>query len=1227
MRKNNLMRRSVILLLLIVVSTAVQAHPVSRSEALLKARQFMPSRQFAEGRSWRRAKGEDSDHPFYVFNDEKGRGFVIVSGDDRTLPILGYADSGALNADSLPVNLRCWLEGYAEQIASLDEGAAATSALTAAEEKPAIAPLITTTWNQSLPYSLMTPTYIDESGNESHYVTGCVATALAQVMNYHQWPLNCPAIPGYTTGTKKIVMPELPPTTFKWNLMKDHYQHQETGASADAVAELMLYVGQANSMNYKQGGSSAYVHLDVMAELFSYSKNAWRASREDYSVEEWENLIYNELASNRPVLYEGGSGSSAHQFVCDGYDGEGFFHINWGWGGGSDGYFVLSLANPDEKGIGGGSGTAGYAFGQVAVIGFQPASDNEPELPVVSSYTEDMPEATYWRNSTNADFEGVSTEGCHLGISYTLPPTTTCDIEAGWAVCIDGKMENVAAYKQIHIDNRTDRWSYYDGPNPISFGAGLSDGNYKLVPVYRYVGDSDWTIISTVKCIYAQITGNTLSVRGFKPGATYTVNSVDYSGEMAENSKVDVTINITNTSDVMQERVYFWMRGSSDWQKMGQGIGCVEPGQTGNIYLSFTADGPGTFPVKITSDEEGTCVMGTSEVTIYGVKEITDNGLVFLCNIGTKEAKLINGDYSSYEWNSLEIPSTVSLDGTNYRVTRIDNYAFGNVNSLKKVIMPEGLLFIGESAFQECYGLREIHLPSTLKAIGNHAFAKCNDLNWVVSYMSEPCAVNRNAFTLWKWLDDNTLVEGFSSATLYVPIGTKPNYESSAGWNEFKKIYQGELKEITIEGITYFYATGEAVASIERSDAEMLRDKDVVIPSSIEIDGKSYEVKSIANNAFEDCLMKSLTIEPGIEEIGRNAFFNAYQLEKAVLPEGLLSIGEQAFQYCSELKEIYLPSTLEEIAVNAFGNCYNLKAVVSYMSEPCAVSRNVFTVWRWYDDDTSVEEFTSATLYVPIGTKPNYESAAVWNEFSTICQGELKEITIEGITYSYATGENIASVVRSDAEILRDQDVVIPSSIEIDGKPYEVKSIGNSAFVGCPMKSLIIEPGIEEIGRAAFWNAYSIRKVILPEGLLSIGESAFRYCYGLQELQLPSTLAEIGDNAFYDCRSLNSVVSFMSEPCPVNRNVFVCKWYSGDDESWHEEFTSATLSVPLGKKEKYQAAEVWKEFSTISEFDPTSIPQVVANEKTPRIFDLSGRRLNRPRKGLFIINGKKVLIN
>ena len=1033
MRETNLMRGSVILLLLIVVSTAVQANPVSRSEALLKARQFMPTRQFAEGRSWRRVKGEASEHPFYVFNDEKGRGFVIVSGDDRTLPILGYADSGALNADSLPVNLRCWLEGYAEQIASLDEGAAATSALMVAEEKPAIAPLITTTWNQSLPYSLMTPTYIDGKGNESHYVTGCVATALAQVMNFHQWPLNCPAIPGYTTGTKKIVMPELPPTTFEWNLMKDHYKSQDRGASADAVAKLMLYVGQANSMDYKQGGSSAYIHLDVMAELFSYSKNAWRARREDYTAVEWEKLIYRELAANRPVLYDGASDVVGHQFVCDGYDGEGFFHINWGWGGSSDGYFVLSLANPDEKGIGGGSGTAGYVFRQTAIIGFQPASEGEEALPVINASTINMKAATYERTSLTSDFANVSTEGCYLQVNYNCVPTTTCDIEAGWAVYEDGTLGNVVASSQITIDCRNlevGRFAYYYGPKTLSFGAGLADGNYRLMPVYRYLGDRDWTIVSMTDCIYAEIAGNTLSVRGYRIGASYTVNSIDYSGEMAEGNEVKVTINVTNTSDAIEQTAYFWLLKDGEWVMMGKGVGLVDAGETGNINLTFTPQFSGTFPVKITPDAEGSQVAGTSEISISAVRQTTVGGLLFACNLGTKEAKLLQGDYKKYEWGVIEIPSSVSLDGTDYAVTKIDERAFWNVTSLQGIVLPEGLLAVGERAFQFCYELREVQLPSTLKTIGDYAF----------------------------------------------------------------------------------------------------------------------------------------------------------------------------------------------------NGCSSLRSVASRMESPVAISRNVFTYNEWVNDSTQVEAFTKATLYVPEGAKANYQSAPAWSEFRNIYQGEYREAALDGIIYGYPTGESIATIVGCDAEFLRDKDVVIPSAVEIEGKQRYVKAISESAFFQCCMRSLTFEPGIEEIGSSAFWNSNLLETLVLPEGLKTIGERAFESCYDLSEVQLPSTLEALGDYAFNNCPSLNSVVSRMESPVAISRNVFIYnEWIN--DSTWAEVFTRATLYVPEGFKVKYQEADVWKEFSTISEFDPTSIPQVVANEKTPRIFDLSGRRLNRPRKGLLIINGKKVLIN
>lgn len=1024
------MRRSVILLLLIVAATAVQANPVSRSEALLKARQFMPTKQFAESRSWRHVKGVAAASPFYVFNDEGGRGFVIVSGDDRTQPILGYADSGWLDADSLPDNLRSWLDGYAEQMALLDNGWTARSAMAAAEEKPAIAPLITTTWNQNLPYNLMTPTYTDGSGNERHYVTGCVATALAQVMNYHQWPLNCPAIPAYTTHWQKIAMTELPPTTFKWNLMKDSYTSQETGNSADAVAELMRYVGQANSMDYNQGGSSASIHLDVMAELFSYSKNAWRARREDYTVVEWEKLIYRELSANRPVLYDGASSSVGHQFVCDGYDGEGFFHINWGWGGSSDGYFVLSLANPDEKGIGGGSGTAGYAYRQTAIIGFQPASEDEEEQPRIEADLYDVAEATYSRSSQNADFENVSTDGVYIKGIYGCTPTTTCDVEVGWAVYKNEMIGNVIAYRQVTIDSRDGNTRLYRGPQTISFGAGLTDGQYKLVLVYRFLGNADWTVVSTKDCLYAQISDNTLFVRGFQREATFTVNSVDYSGEMGEGTEVNVTINITNTSDVMQETAFFWIKQSNnEWRKMAEGLGCVEPGETGNIHLSFTYMA-GTFDVKITSDTFGEKVMGTSSVTIFPVQTVTWNHLLFSCNTGTKEAKLLKCDYKNYEWGVIEIPSSVSLDGTDYAVTKIDERAFWNVTSLQGIVLPEGLLAVGESAFQLCYELREVQLPSTLKTIGDYAFNSCFSLHSVASRMESPVAINRNVFTYNEWVDDSTQVEAFTKATLYVPEGAKANYQSAPAWSEFKNIYQGEYREAALDGIIYGYPTGESIATIVGCDAKFLRDKDVVIPSAVEIEGKQRYVKAISESAFFQCCMRSLTFGPGIEEIGSSAFWNSNLLETLVLPEGLKTIGERAFESCYDLSEVQLPSTLEAIGDYAFNNCPSLNSVVSRMESPVAISRNVFTCDEWVDDNTSVEFFTKATLYVPEGFKV-----------------------------------------------------------------------------------------------------------------------------------------------------------------------------------------------------KYQKADVWKEFSTISEFDPTGIPQVVANEKTPRIFDLSGRRLNRPRKGILIINGKKVLIN
>ena len=1003
------MKKGIFIVLTIVLSAALYANPVTRSEALKKATEFMPGKQFNSGSSFARRRVAAANDAFYVFNAEEG-GFVIVSGDDRTVPVIGYAHQGCIMQDNLPENLRDWLDDYATQLAAIEAGEATPDISTLPRpEKPALEPLIQTTWNQGNPYNQNIPTYTDEEGNSVHYWTGCVATALAQVMYYHQWPLSSPIIPAYTTKALNINMPKLPATTFKWDDMKLTYDSDAPfDDAAFAVAELMRYVGQANKMDYNKDGSSAYVHQEVMVGTFGYSKNLRQVERNQYTNAEWEDLIYKELAEKRPVLYAGQSETSGHRFICDGYDGNGLFHMNWGWGGGSDGYFVISLANPAEKGIGGGSGTGGFAYGQTAIIGFQPGSSDEPEIPIITSSTSNQAASTYERTSIDADFENVSTKSCFLRASYNYVPAQTYPIEAGWAVWQEGRLLKVVATKDMTLDCRDLDLGWarlYTGPTPVSFGAGLADGEYRLVQVWRPKGEDDWTIASTTNALYAEIAGNQLSIHGTDlKKASFVVNSVSFSGEMAEGTKNSAVVNLTNISDATQEVTYFWMKQGDQWELTGIGLGCVERGETGDVNLTFTQDTPGTYDVRITADADGEDVVWTSTLVIHDFKTLVIDGVVYALNLGSGEAKVAGTETSGEEGVSLTVVPTVSYSGKDFAVTRIADDAFKNTKltaislpttlkiigakafynkaSLTEVAIPEGVESIEQNAFAYCYGLKKLSLPSTLKSIGSHAFYTASKLVSLSIAMPAPIAIAPDVFTCYKRVDD-VRVEYFSEANLIVPSDTKQAYLDSEVWRQFAHVYEGELKQTAVADITYEYITGEDFATVVAGDAELLNNKDVVIPATLTVGGKDYGVRKIAERAFFKVMMKSLTIERGIEEIGDLAFWNSYRIQQLVIPEGVKTIGAQAFRYCYALREVSLPSTLKRMDDYAFGNCTRLTSVTSGMATPCAINRNAWTIVT-----DGEETFTTAKLSVPFSTKYAYQNADVWKEFSTIEEKE-----------------------------------------------------------------------------------------------------------------------------------------------------------------------------------------------------------------------------------------------
>jgi len=300
---------------------------------------------------------------FYVFNDEANGGYVVVSGDERMPDVLGYSYTGHFDAEDIPCNMRAWLEDYANQVIYLRAHPEVPASRRTANEREEISPLLKCHFNQENYYHDKCPILDGE-----HCYTGCVATAMAQIMYYYQWPKHTTnIIPGYTTKTNKIEMPAIPVTTLDWDNVLEKYNRREnySDEQIDAISTLMLLCGTSVEMDYDSVGSGASLSYAAMAfrKYFDYNDMVEYAKRGELDV--WVEMLYDELKDGRPVLYEGepyvGSG---HAFILDGYK-DGYFHVNWGWGGQGDDYFLLTKLN-------------GFNTNQGAVIGIRPDNDDYP---------------------------------------------------------------------------------------------------------------------------------------------------------------------------------------------------------------------------------------------------------------------------------------------------------------------------------------------------------------------------------------------------------------------------------------------------------------------------------------------------------------------------------------------------------------------------------------------------------------------------------------------------------------------------------------------------------------------------------------------------------------------------------------------------------------------------------------------------------------------------------
>ena len=369
------MRKSVLFLsLALMTGMTATARSLSPSEALQRVTGQSVSRSARAALASEPVMtvGSAGTPALYVFNKPDG-GWMIVSADDVAAPVIGFSDSGAFDPVNIPDNLRGWLELCSEEILSASAAGAEPYVRTAsrADSREQINPLVGTWWDQGSPYNNFCPL----SSGRSTY-TGCVATAMAQIMKYHNWPDKAGDNASFSySWNGETISADFSNFEFDWANMSANYYYgyTYTQAQTDAVAKLMQACGYSLRMRYGSDASAAYSEQvgNALVTYFRYDAGIHNEFRSYYSSNEWENMIYENLKNVGPMVYWGG----AHCFVCDGYRPDGYFHFNWGWSGMSDGYFLLSMLKPTNLGTGAGNGD--YTNNQGALLGIKPSDGTD----------------------------------------------------------------------------------------------------------------------------------------------------------------------------------------------------------------------------------------------------------------------------------------------------------------------------------------------------------------------------------------------------------------------------------------------------------------------------------------------------------------------------------------------------------------------------------------------------------------------------------------------------------------------------------------------------------------------------------------------------------------------------------------------------------------------------------------------------------------------------------
>ncbi|MDP4278325.1 MAG: thiol protease/hemagglutinin PrtT [Bacteroidota bacterium] len=601
-------------LLIILVSGFVSwssATTINETEALNKARLFYSqplsglrggdlfTLAYVGRDSLTKTADNDGQPRLYVFNVGDNHGFVMVSADNAVKPILAYSHEGTFPSGNFPDNLKKWIDFYQKEISQAIELAplnktAIDGTTQTLRSTSAVSPLLgKIAWNQDDPFNLLCPysaTYSERTP------TGCVATAMAQIMDYYKWPAKGSGSHTYTfnlNSKSTTLKANFALTTYHWDNMLDYYGSNATKVQDTAVATLMYHCGVATEMKYdiaNNGGSSAGVDDAGIAlkTYFGYDSDIQSYWRQFYSKNDWQQLIKNELDAGRPILYSGSNESGGHAFVCDGYDSDGLFHINWGWGGSANGYYELSALLPSSSGTGGSDD--GYAQNQIALMGIQKENGVAQTTTQLGTYGMGLTSSKTAISNINSEKLDVSFGFLNYGINSFSGLLGLVAYKDGSPVktLIQGSLSNLFKYYG------TDSTSFSD----VSL-SGLSSGNYQLYLTWEPTGGASWNkVLATAPWYsYLDLTINGSSATLKTPSTTSALalaSQIQPDGNQYTNKTGRFNIQIKNEGDEFYSNLNLYLYSASDTsvhQFLGQ--------QTVNFIKNETKDLSFTGIIKL----------------------------------------------------------------------------------------------------------------------------------------------------------------------------------------------------------------------------------------------------------------------------------------------------------------------------------------------------------------------------------------------------------------------------------------------------------------------------------------------------------------------------------------------------------------------------------------------------------------------------------------------------